>query len=219
MLSNNMGKLTGQIKHMSDVHGGKNGGRVYKYIGVSVKRDRPNQDGKFNFDYINLTIWQKGDDPETYFNHIDYLKKDDMVDVEYTVRTSSYESNGQQQFRMELVLTDIRPLPIVTLGPLKQSLVGIDNVDYSKLGEAKGMDFKAEPNQVVTQSTQQQQQVTVETESAPQPPQQQHNRAEQKNVSIDMNATLSTNQVQPTTPVREEAKPKANGGFRFIPDN
>lgn len=211
MLSNNMGKLTGQIKHMSDVHGGKNGGRVYKYIGVSVKRDRPNQDGKFNFDYINLTIWQKGDDPETYFNHVDYLKKDDMVDVEYTVRTSSYESNGQQQFRMELVLTDIRPLPIVTLGPLKQSLVGIDNVDYSRLGEAKDMDFKAEPNQLSNQSTQQQH---VEAESKPQ-----QNHANQKNVSIDMNATLSTNQVQSSTPVREEVKPKASGGFRFVPDN
>ena len=205
-LSNNSGRLIGQVKKMSEAKGGNNGGRQYKYIGLSVRRDRPNSEGKYNYDYVNLTAWQHGDDPETYFSYIDFLKEDDMVEVEFTLRSSSYEKDGKRHFRLEPTVSDINALPISTLGPLKRALIGVDNADYSRLSEAKDYPFeKAKQDQVKPK------QVQEDSSSS-------NTSTDSQNVSIDMDATLQAQPTEASTDTSNESKNEDTSSFVFVPD-
>lgn len=59
---------------------------------LAVRRDYKNQDNKYEFDFIPITLWDKR--AETIYT---YLKKGDMIGVTGKIRTSSYTDNDDKK--------------------------------------------------------------------------------------------------------------------------
>lgn len=69
-------------------------GKVTTTINIAVTRPYKNAEGVYETDFINCEIWGN-----VAQNCADYLKKGDLIGIKGTIRTESYEVNGEKKYR------------------------------------------------------------------------------------------------------------------------
>ena len=73
-------------------------GRKISEITLAVPRSFKNAEGIYDTDFIKCTLWN-GIAETT----CEYCKKGDVVGVKGRIQTSSYESNGEKKYSMDII--------------------------------------------------------------------------------------------------------------------
>lgn len=71
-------------------------------ICLAVKKNYKGNDGKYGADFINLTAYNKNAELLSK-----YCNKGDEIEIEGTLRSSSYEKNGQKFYNTDIIANKI----------------------------------------------------------------------------------------------------------------
>lgn len=75
----------------------------YSRFSVAVNRTFSNSQGQREADFINIVVWRKQAE-----NVCNFLDKGSLVSVEGRLQTSTYESNGEKKYRVEVVADSVQ---------------------------------------------------------------------------------------------------------------
>lgn len=70
---------------------------------LAVPRNYKNKDGEVKTDFINCNIWNASAE-----NMKEYCKKGDLIAVEGSLQTSSYEKDGVKHYKTEIRVDRVR---------------------------------------------------------------------------------------------------------------
>ena len=73
-------------------------GKKITAVTIAVQRTFKNMNGLYDTDFIKCTLWN-GIAETT----CEYCKKGDVVGVKGRIQTSSYESNGEKKYSMDII--------------------------------------------------------------------------------------------------------------------
>ena len=67
-------------------------------ITLAIQKGYKNQDGIYEADYINCTLWN-----QIATNTVEYCRKGDMLGVKGRIETSSYEKDGERKYKTNVI--------------------------------------------------------------------------------------------------------------------
>jgi single-strand DNA-binding protein len=73
-------------------------GKKVTNIKLAVSRPYKNEDGEYETDFIDVTLW---DGVAT--NTAEYCRKGDLLGVKGRIETDSYEKNGEKKYTMSVI--------------------------------------------------------------------------------------------------------------------
>ena len=89
--------MVGRLVEKPIVEENENGRKVSE-ITLAVPRSYKNAEGIYETDFIKCTLWN-GIAETT----CEYCKKGDVVGIKGRIQTSSYESNGEKKYSMDII--------------------------------------------------------------------------------------------------------------------
>lgn len=97
-------QLIGRI--VSDPNLNKAGENNWTRFNLAVNRPSKNADGYYEADFITITAWNK---PAELI--VEHHKKGDLLGLEGTIRTGSYEKDGKTIYTTEILVNRLHFLP------------------------------------------------------------------------------------------------------------
>ena len=97
----NQSVIVGRLVREPELRETENGVKVTN-ITLAVPRSYKNEDGEYDTDFINCTLW-KG----VAENTVEYCHKGDLLGVKGRLQSIEYEDDGINKTRMELVAEKI----------------------------------------------------------------------------------------------------------------
>lgn len=97
-------QLIGRIA--SDLNLNITGENKWTRFNLAVQRGKKNKEGQYEADFITITAWNK---PAELI--VEYHKKGDLLGLEGTIRTGSYEKDGKTIYTTEILVNRLHFLP------------------------------------------------------------------------------------------------------------
>lgn len=89
--------LVGRLVKNPEVHKAENG-NTYSHITLAIPRSYKNEDGEYDTDFIDCTLWNL-----IATNTKAYCKRGDLIGVKGRLESKVYENDGEKKYVIEAV--------------------------------------------------------------------------------------------------------------------